>query len=256
MNFTRGKDLSRHQQDVDMPRLAETTDELLMRGTMGATGVDDRFAEYWRESGWAGVKTRGIYHLPIVNIPWRDQFENIKRVSRGDYGNGRFTFDYELRAIDYQAIANGWVWPKAKFTSDMFELYQAMKREGPVGFRAYGNKGTIDLMFEANTTWLLEMEAHIAAYPWTTPGVTYEQLHGLLHSGAYKIDIPYPWKALRPEQQMGAWQGAYTGRYPGVAGNVDLSLIFGPMVPAPIPVPSNALRDYQRELIQEAGRLL
>lgn len=250
MNYKRGKDISRHQGDIDMPRLAETTDELLMRGTMGGTGFDERFAEYWRESSWAGVKTRGVYHLPIVNIPWRDQRENILRTTRGDFGNGKYTFDYEMRAIDLEAIRRGWRWPKEQFTHDMFELYQSLKREGPVGFRAYGNDGSISSMLLPET-WLLELELHVAAYPWTRIGVTYEQLHDLQHAGTYRIVVPRPWSLLPVERQIAAWQGAYTGRYGGVAGNVDLSLIYTET--PPLPTPSNTLRDYQRSLLIAAG---
>jgi hypothetical protein len=47
---------------------------------------------------------------------------------------------------------------------------------------------------------------------------------------AYHLVIPAPWKA----EHLAAWQGAYTGRLPGIAGNVDMSLVFAP-APAPAP---------------------
>ena len=57
-----------------------------MRATLGSTGIDDRYAENWRESGWAGIPRRGIYHYFITGVSAAAQLANILAVMGATLG--------------------------------------------------------------------------------------------------------------------------------------------------------------------------
>jgi len=221
MIWLRGADISRHQGPIDFLRFAPFVDELHMRATMGEIGVDDRFAEYWRESLWASIARRGFYHLPIAELGWRGQRENILRTTRGDFGNAKALFDVERRAYDRERMKAGWRFPREHFTDNLFELILRLISDGLPGARIYTNESE----WIAMTTQPMEARAfglHIAGYP-SIATRTHADLERWLRT--YRIRIPYPWNTLPADQQWEAWQGASTGRLPGAAGSVDLSLV-------------------------------
>jgi hypothetical protein len=224
----RGIDISRHQGTITWPLVAPHVDEVLIRATMGAVGVDPLYAANWQGAAQAGIARRGIYHLATSRTPWRGQYENVLRVTGGDFGPVAVTLDVERTAADR---ASPLPFPRQQYTDDLLELAVALRREAPGGVRVYSNATEIRAM----TTQVPALQLfgfHGAGYPLTTP-MTFERLAQLWP--AYHLVIPAPWK---PEH-LAAWQGAFTGRLPGIAGNVDMSLVFA-VPPAPEPVPDAA----------------
>lgn len=214
-----GIDVSRHQGSIDWQRLAPHVDEVLIRSTMGAVGVDDAYARNWRESGWAGIKRRGIYHLVTSRTPWRGQLDNLRRVTKGDYGSVGVTLDVERTSADR---ADTRPFPRQPYTDDLLELAFALKREAPAVY-IYSNASEIQAMTTQPPALNL-FGFHGAGYPLREP-MSFERLAALWPG--YRLVIPRPWTAAH----LRAWQGASTGRLPGIAGDVDLSLVFETVPP-------------------------
>lgn len=231
-----GIDVSRHQGDIDWQRVAPHVDEVLIRATMGAVGVDDRYAENWREAGWAGIKAKSFYHLATSGTPWRGQRDNIARVTRGDFGAIAVVIDAERTAFDKERQANGWRFPKEQYTDDVLALADWLKGEAAGGVRIYSNKSEIEAM-TTQTPLLAAFGFHGAGYPLSTP-MTFEKLELLQRT--YRLAIPRPWT------HADAWQGASTGRLPGIAGNVDMSLIYDD---APVATPARAVAGYAAAIL-------
>jgi hypothetical protein len=243
VTYRRAADISRHQGDVDMGRLSESVDELIMRCTLGHTGVDDRFAQYWRESGWEHIPIRAVYLLPIVELDARGHLANLRRVTGGDYGNGKIVIDVERRTLDRERMATGWRWPKEQFTDMILDLAFQLKRDS-AGVRFYSNKTE----WETMTTTPLDAKQfgfHVAGYPFLTPQ-TFESMAKML--GVYQPRLPSPWLTWE------AWQCASTGRLPGIAGNVDLNFIRNGVVPVPPidPAAARVLRSARAILAEVA----
>lgn len=207
----RGIDISVWQGEIDWERLAPQVDELLVRATMGATGVDTRYAANWRESGWAGIARRGAYHYVTTGVPWGWQRENILRTTGGDFGNVPFTLDCERTAIERERMAAGWRFPREQYTSDLYELCESLRAEVPAGLRLYSNYYEW-MTITTQPAWARDFGLHIAGYP-------------AVVSLTRPPRIPPPWSTLPRDEQWAAWQYTASGRLPGIAGNVDQSFV-------------------------------
>lgn len=174
----------------------------IIRASLGSTGKDDRYETNWRESGEARIPRRGGYHYFITQISGQAQFDNIMRVTKGDFGNVPFTIDCERTKTERQKMADGWAFPKANYTEQLRVLCNLLKQRTPI--RIYSNKWE----WEAITTqpiWAVEFGFHVAAYPDDPSDPTYKPL------------IPKPWT------DWTLWQYSSTGSVQGINGNVDLN---------------------------------
>lgn len=238
LGFLRSSDISRHQDDVDFQRLRPAIDEIIIRCAMGATGVDDRYAENWREAKWAGIPRRRTYFYVVTDIPWREQLANVHRVTGGDYGTGAIILDSERTASEKARIKAGWVFPKRRYTDTLLELAFQLGRE--VEVEHYSNFWEWTDMVYPDPDFR-KRRFHGAGYPLSIP-VTFEQMVTFL--GRYQLRIPRPWSD-EPRLEWHGWQCASTGRLPGIAGNVDLNFI-RPLATAPV---ANVIAAYIRTKI-------
>lgn len=197
-------DVSRHNGAIDWPRArAEGGVECaIIRATLGSTGVDERYAENWRESGWAGVPRRGVYHYVIAGVSAAAQVHNILAATGGDFGTEPVTLDVERTRAQVQAMKAGWQFPVAAYTAMLFELAHALRMHTPV--RLYTSKWEW-LAMTTEPAWAANFPLWVAGYP-TDP-----------ESPTYKPAVPSPWA------DWSIWQYSSTGRVPGLAGDVDLS---------------------------------
>ena len=103
----RGADISRWNVITDWPALARDMRFLFVRATMGASGVDSKFTQYWGAAKGAGVAWLGVYHLFIKEDDPTRQADNLLRVTGGDLGNLPVVVDVELRQTAGEAVAPG-----------------------------------------------------------------------------------------------------------------------------------------------------
>lgn len=198
-------DVSRHQGLIDWPRVRHEggVDYAIIRATMGATGRDDRYAENWRESGWAGVPRRTIYHYQVTEASGASQLENILRTTGEDFGNEPVVVDGERTAGERGAMAAGWVFPKVRYTEQLRVVCFGLRERG-ARVRIYSNYWEW-IAITTQPSWAAEFGFHGAGYPVIPCDLTYELM------------VPPPWT----DWEM--WQCSSTGRVPGIAGNVDLN---------------------------------
>lgn len=188
-------DVSRHNGLIDWQRARSEggVTTAVIRATLGATGVDDAYARNWREAGWQGIR-RGVYHLMILDLSPAQQRENILRTTGGAFGDEPLAIDAE-RTAAMRALP---VFPKARYTDQLYELAELMRRECPV--RCYSSAEewrqitTLPAWAEGFLDWLAHYNATISA-PALPAGVQ-------------------TWKR---------WQYTSEGRVAGFAGNVDLN---------------------------------
>lgn len=183
----------------------------IIRCAMGATGVDERYAENWGKSAKAGIPRRGTYFYVVTEAPAAEQVDNIMRVTQGDFGSEPLTLDCERRA-DERLLS---FFHRAAYTALVREMLDRLA--GVVGLRIYTSKNEWN-QITTQPAWASDYPLWVAAYPFDPDSPT------------YKPPIPAQW----PTWSM--WQYSSTGSVPGIDGDVDLSR----ERLAPIPQPQKA----------------
>lgn len=121
-------DVSRWQGDIDWIKAATEVEDVTMRGSIGANGFDTKYARNWPGAKAAGIPKRAMYHYIITEDPAVKQVENIKRVSKGDYGTGIINLDAERREDEH---AQG-PWPldkRQRYTQLVWDMIQLLQHE-------------------------------------------------------------------------------------------------------------------------------
>lgn len=207
-------DCSRHNGEVDWVRAHEEGDvqEVVIRSTLGSVGVDDHYARNRLGVISAGIPRRGVYHYVITGTTAKAQYDNILRVTDGDFGNLKITVDVERTAAERKMTVP---FPKLWYTNTLHDLCYMLRDRVPAGVRIYSNKWEIEAI-TTQPAWMADFDLWVAGYP-IDPNNT-----------GYKPLIPLPWRAYI------LWQYSSTGRVPGFAGNVDLSRPNLDTLPLPI----------------------
>lgn len=186
-------DISRHNGEPDWVRLL--VKRILIRATLGSTGVDDRYKINWRESSFYGIPERGAYHYFVTEAPPLGQVDNLIRVTDGDFGNIPVVIDCERRADEKLKPFD-----KVTYTHNLqiFLVALAAKTNHPIKIYTSANEWSAITTLPA---WASLYGLHVAHY----------------NLFIAEPDIPIGWSF------WDWWQYSSTGRLAGLAGNVDLN---------------------------------
>lgn len=196
-------DVSKWQGVIDWQKVrAAGVESVKIRSTMGATGVDFQYRANWAKSRDAGIPDRGPYHYVATGVMAADQVNNILRTTGGDFGTA-ITLDCEKTSSENEAIAGGWVFPKASYTFMLRAMIDLLEARG-AKVEIYTSKPEW-LAITTLPTWAKDYPLHVAAYPFDP------------NNTVYRPAIPQPWLAWN------LWQYTSKGHVDGIDGYVDMS---------------------------------
>ena len=171
-------DLSRHNQVKDLfPKLkAAGVRGVILRATMGATGVDEKFVEYFELAEQSAFDFVGAYHLFLKESPWKDQANNFLNTLSTRHLSYPHTVDFEPRAGE---VVTSTAQVRANFKPLLYELQDRI----PFKPIVYTNGSSINRFMFGKETWLSQYPLHTAQYttalralipsPWYESGVSW-----------------------------------------------------------------------------------
>lgn len=191
-------DVSKWQGVIDWNKAKEAgVESAKIRSTMGATGVDSQYRANWLRSRDAGIPDRGPYHYVATSVMAADQVNNILRTTNGDFGSA-VTLDCERTTDEHLASLNGWVFPKAVYTSRIRAMIDLLETAG-ADVEIYTSKREWEAI-TTQPTWAKDYPLHVAHY----------------NQVVSQPDCPIGWP-------WNLWQYTYQGHVDGIVGMVDMS---------------------------------
>ncbi|MGQ9910553.1 MAG: GH25 family lysozyme [Candidatus Flexifilum sp.] len=195
---TSGIDVSHHQGAVNWAQVAEAGHRFaVIRSSMGAAGIDNRFAINWDGARRAKLLV-SAYHLVRPEHSGTDQLDHFLKVLGGRQPDLPLVLDVEL---DGSTATTPPRTPDeiARCVREMGEGLMARGFRRPIIYTArwfWNHAVTITPEWEAYDLW-------VAHYGVDTPA------------------LPAPWKTWR------FWQYSASGTVPGIEGNCDLNWFAG-----------------------------
>jgi len=212
-------DVSRHQGVINWDRVkAAGVETVIIRATMGATGVDSEYARNWRNSAVAGISHRGMYHYVITEDSATAQVANIRAVTHDDFGNEPLTLDCEPRSDEgvFSQLQRQAYTFKIRQMLDLLAVHTRVRIYTRAS--AWVWLTTLPAWAEGVVDWFAHYNTAVLA-PDLPPGVT-------------------TWKR---------WQYSFTGQVAGIDTNVDLNRDNA----APAPPPTGELTMTQRQVVEK-----
>ena len=168
-----GIDISTWQKVVDFGVVkASGRRVVIVRRTMGATGIDDMGAAHWNAASKVGFDYMGMYHLLIRGVAAMRQVENSLR--NGAEGNYPLTLDLEPLSSEIKAWEANGKKPVnvAQTISDTKSAMYAFWDRYDYPPMCYTNEAALTVLGLQNEDWLSDFPLHVAAYTTSlTPAV-------------------------------------------------------------------------------------
>ena len=193
VNYTRGVDVSHHQQTIDWQKVAAAGIKYAyIKATEGATGVDARFADNWAGTAQNQI-VRGAYHFFSPAKSPASQFENFKKTVTLNAGDLAPALDLEVDGQDWSAL------PLADRVPAALDLLQRLEDHYGITPIVYTNKRTVDEVFAGDAGGLTNYPLWVASYKNNPPPT-----------------MPAGWTTWR------YWQHSDNGMVDGITGAVDV----------------------------------
>ena len=214
-----GVDVSRWNSIVDYGKVRDAgMGVVIVRTTMGATGVDDMGAVNLGNAQAAGIECVSSYHLLVRGTDPVRNVENVLKHSNALESNYRLTVDLEPLQAEIDAYnARGGVTPpdiaSANAVSTQRTLHALWDR---LDYRmiVYTNEYALRVLGMQNSDWLGEFPGHFAAY-----------------NRLKRVHVPGPWVRTANSKwychQYDAGDQTWSVPVPGFPGRADRNVYSG-----------------------------
>lgn len=185
-----GIDVSHYQGWIDWDQVADSRQisYVYLKATEGATMTDDTYRRNLQEIRRVGLRV-GSYHFYRSNVPWREQFENLKRHVKKEEQDLVPIVDIEHRGrVSIE-----------KFIRDLSAFLRQVERH-------YGKK---PLLYTYQNFYNRYLSHRFEGYHWMI--------------AKYQDEAPQ----LVDGCQYTMWQYTQSGSLPGIEGDVDRSRLVG-----------------------------
>jgi GH25 family lysozyme M1 (1,4-beta-N-acetylmuramidase) len=214
-----GVDVSSHNGVVTYSKVKDAGMRVvIVRTSMGATGVDTMGAVNLKNAKAAGIDYVSSYHLGIRGTDPARNVENVLKHSNALESNYRLTFDLEPLSHEIASFnkRGGFTPPdiSSANAANMQRTLYALRDALGYAPIVYCNEYALTVLGMQNSDWLAEFPGHFAAY-----------------NRSKKVHVPGPWQRKANSKwychQYDAGDMPWSIKVPGFPGRADRNVYSG-----------------------------